>query len=109
MARWEDEALDLWKKVYPKTWEQHKHPGQGTMADFGKYMLASYIDNKVTWEGGFYNPNRLSSRGEADPISIKIESHTEGKYYAVSCEQSNLQGRSTYYLGENIVNKYLDY
>lgn len=43
MARWEDEALDFWKKVYPKT-----------------------------------------------------------------CEQQNLQGRSTYYLGEKIVDKYLD-
>lgn len=108
MARWEDEALDFWKQEYPKSWEEHKHPGQGTMADFGKFMLAAYIDNKVIWEGGFYNPNHLRSRGEANPISIKIENHVDGKYYVVSCEQRNLQGRSTYYLGEKVVDKYLD-
>ena len=78
------------------------------MADFSKFMLAAYIDNKVIWEGGFYNPNHLTSRGEANPISIKIEDHVDGKCYAVSCEQRNLQGRSTYYLGEKVVDKYID-
>lgn len=107
MARWEDEALDFWKQTYPETWEEHKHPGQGMMADFSKFMLAAYIDNKVTWENGYYNPATLQRRGEAMPNTVKIEEHVEGRYYVVSCEQRNLQGRSKYYLGENAIGKYV--
>lgn len=108
MARWEDEALNSWKRTYPDSWETHKHPGNGMMADFSKFMLAAYIDNKVTWAAGFYNPAAVQRRGEAMPNTIKIENHVEGKYYVVSCEQGNVRGRSTYYLGEKIVDKFLD-